>query len=204
MNLDKLRVMLVLDPKLTKKDIFEDCENAVRAGIPSIQYREKEKGKGEMLEECRKLKETCSGKALFFVNDRADIALAAGADGLHLGQDDLPLAEARKLLPNAIIGITVHSVEEAVEAEKGGADYVSVSPVFFTATKSDAGNAIGLEMVKKVKESVKIPVMGIGGINSENAKSVIDAGADYVAVVSCIVCSEDVFEASKKLLEAVK
>lgn len=202
--IDRIRVMLVLDSRLTKKDIFEDCRNAIRAGIPAIQYREKEKTTREMFEECRELKEICSGKALFFMNDRADIALAVKADGLHIGQDDLPLAEARKLLPNAVIGITVHNIEEATKAEGLGVDYVSVSPVFDTPTKSDAGKAVGIEMVKKVKNSASIPVMGIGGINPENAGSVINAGADSVAVVSCIIASNDVFESSRKLLEAVK
>ena len=204
MKIEKLRVMLVLDPKLTRKDIFDDAEKAVSAGISSIQYREKEKSDEEMLEECRKLKEICSGKALLFVNDNAGLALAAGADGLHLGQDDMPLAEARKLLPNAVIGVTVHNIEEAKKAEAEGADYVSVSPVFHTDTKADAGEQVGLEMVKKVKEAVGVPVMGIGGINSENAKSVIDAGAGSVAVVSCIVCSDNVFAAARELLEAMK
>lgn len=201
--IEGIRVMLVLDSRLTKKDIFEDCRNAVRAGIPAIQYREKEKTIREMFEECIRLKEICAGKALFFVNDRADIALAVNADGFHIGQEDLPLVEARKLLPKAIIGVTVHNIGEAIEAEKNGADYVSVSPVFDTPTKSDAGSAVGIEMVKKVKEAVSIPVMGIGGINPENARSVISAGADAVAVVSCIVASDDVFESSKKLLGAV-
>jgi len=204
MKAERLRVMLVLDPKLTKKDIFDDAEKAIAAGIPSIQYREKEKSSEEMLAECQKLKSTCAGKALFFINDNAELALAAEADGIHLGQDDLPLAEAREKLPNAIIGITVHNIEEAKKAEAEGADYVSVSPVFHTDTKADAGEQVGLEMVRKVKDSVSVPVMGIGGINSGNAKSVIEAGADSVAVVSCIVCSGDVFESSKKLLEAIK
>ncbi len=198
---EKIRVMLVLDSKLTRKSIFEDAGKAIAAGIPSIQYREKEKSAREMFEDCRKLKEICAGKALFFVNDRADLALAVGADGLHLGQDDLPLEVARKLLPNAIIGVTVHNTEEAVNAEKSGADYVSVSPVFHTDTKKDAGMQVGLEMVEKVRETVSIPVMGIGGINAKNASRVIAAGADAVSVVSSIVGSENVEEASKKLLE---
>ncbi len=203
-EIEKIRVMLVLDSGLTKKSIFEDAESAVRAGVPAIQYREKEKTVREMLEDCRKLKEICAGKALFFVNDRVDIALAVGADGLHLGQEDLPVEIARTLLPNAVIGVTVHNLEEAVKAEKGGADYVSVSPIFHTDTKKDAGKEVGLEMVKRVRRVVSIPVMGIGGINAGNARKVIKAGADAVSVVSCIVASDDVEAASKELLEALK
>jgi len=204
MEIEKMRVMLVLDPKLTKKDIFHDAEKAVLGGIPSIQYREKEKSTKEMLEECNRLKEICNGKALFFVNNRADLARAVGADGLHVGQDDLPMRQARDILPNAIIGVTVHNVEEAVQAEKDGADYVSVSPVFHTDTKDDAGTEVGLKMVRKVKEAVEIPVMGIGGINQENAREVIQAGADAVSIVSCIVCNDNVFKASKLLMGALK
>lgn len=199
-----LSAMLVLDSGLSRKDIFSDAENAIRAGIPAIQYREKNQSTKKMLEQCKKLKKICKGKALFFVNDRADLALASNADGLHLGQDDLPLKKARELFPNAIIGITVHNIEEAVNAEAKEADYVSVSPVFHTDTKKDAGKEVGLKMVKRVKSAVGIPVIGIGGINQENAGKVIESGADGIAVVSCIVASENVLESSKKLLEAVK
>jgi thiamine-phosphate pyrophosphorylase len=201
---EKIRVMLVLDSKLTKKDIFQDCRNAVKAGIPSVQYREKEKAPEEMVSDCLRLKEICSGKALLFVNDFPDVAFACGADGIHLGQCDCSVRDARELLPEAIIGITVRSSEEAKKAEADGADYVSASPVFTTGTKSDAGEPVGLEMVKQIKDSVGIPVMAVGGIHPENAKSVFEAGADAIAVVSCIVATEDVFKSSKKLLEAMK
>ncbi|MCX6802034.1 MAG: thiamine phosphate synthase [Candidatus Diapherotrites archaeon] len=201
---EKIRVMLVLDSKLTKKDIFQDCRNAVKAGIPCVQYREKEKSPEEMVSDCLRLKEICSGKALLFINDFPDVAFACGADGIHLGQCDCSVQDARELLPEAIIGVTASSLDEAKKAEADGADYVSASPVFATGTKSDAGAPIGLEMVKQIKDSVGIPVMAIGGINPENAKSVFDSGADAISVVSCIVATDDVFKSSKKLLEAVK
>ena len=204
MKAEKFRVLLVLDPKLSKKDIFRDAIEAVKAGIQSIQYREKEKSSLEMLKDCIQLREICGKKALFFVNDRVDLALASGADGVHLGQDDLPVAEARNIFPNGLIGVTVHNIEEAIDAERDGADYVSVSPVFHTDTKSDAGKQVGLEMVKAVREAVSVPVMGIGGINSSNAKSVMSAGADSVSVVSCIVASDDVERETKKLLKAIE
>jgi len=204
MEIEKIKAMLVLDSKLSKKDIFHDAEKAILGGIPSIQYREKEKSTKEMIEECNRLKEICAGKTLFFVNNRADLAFAVGADGLHVGQNDLPVKQAREILPNAIIGVTVHNVEEAVQAERDGADYVSVSPIFHTDTKEDAGKEVGLKMVGKVKKSVSIPVMGIGGINQENAREVIQAGADAVSVISCIVCNNNVFKASKLLMGAIK
>ncbi len=204
MEKEKIKAMLVLDSKLSKKDIFYDARKAILGGIPSIQYREKEKSTKEMLEECIALKKICAEKALFFVNDRADLAFAVGTDGLHLGQDDLPMKKAREILPNAIIGVTVHNAQEAVQAEKDSADYVSVSPVFRTGTKKDAGKEVGLKMIRKVRDAVKIPVMGIGGINQENAREVIQSGADCVSVVSCIVCNDNVFKASKLLMRALK
>ncbi|MEM0360742.1 MAG: thiamine phosphate synthase [Candidatus Diapherotrites archaeon] len=204
LKIEKIRVMLVLDSRLSRKDIFEDCRSAVKAGIPAVQYREKQKNPEEMVLDCLRLKEICSGKALLFVNDFPDIAFACGADGVHLGQEDCSVQEARELLPEAIIGVTVHNVKEAIKAEKDGASFVSASPVFATTTKSDAGEPIGLKGIKAIKESIGIPVMGIGGINLENAKSVLEAGADAIAVVSCIVASNNVFESSKKLLEVVK
>jgi len=204
MNVEQIKVMLVLDPKLSKKDIFRDAIEAVNAGMQSIQYREKEKSSLEMLKECIQLREICGSKALFFVNDRVDLAFVSGADGVHLGQEDLPVAEAKIIFPNGLIGVTVHNVVEAVDAERDGADYVSVSPVFHTNTKSDAGKQVGLEMIRSVRAAVLIPVMGIGGINSGNAKSVIGAGADSISVVSCIVASDDVERETKKLLKAIE
>jgi thiamine-phosphate pyrophosphorylase len=142
--------------------------------------------------------------ALFLVNDRLDIAQAVDADGVHLGQDDMPLKVARKILGSEkVIGITAHNLEEALQAEQDGADYVGVSPIFKTDTKKDAGEPVGIELVKEVKQKVKIPVVAIGGINLENAKQVISAGADAVCVISAIVCSENVEKAAKAIIEEI-
>jgi thiamine-phosphate pyrophosphorylase len=129
----------------------------------------------------------------FLINDRLDLALRVGADGVHLGQDDLPVAMARRLLgENKIIGLTVHSIKEAREAKKQGADYVAVSPIYATQTKKDAGKAKGTALIKQIKKSVKLPVVAIGGINLFNARKVIRAGADGLCAISCVVTKSDV------------
>lgn len=160
----------------------------LRAGIKWIQYREKNKPRRDIYNEAVLLRKlTAEFKASFIVNDHADIALAVNADGVHLGQEDLPLKEARKILGKTkIIGISTHSIEQAIEAEAGGADYVGFGPVFHTKTK-DAGKPKGIQMLKAVKKHMKIPVIAIGGITSENLQSVFDSGADAVAVASAIL-----------------
>ena len=160
----------------------------LRAGIKWIQYREKNKPRRDIYNEAALLRKlTAEFKASFIVNDHADIALAVNAEGVHLGQEDLPLKEARKILGKTkIIGISTHSIEQAIEAEAGGADYVGFGPVFHTKTK-DAGKPKGIRMLKEVKRHVKIPVIAIGGITSENLQSVLDSGADAVAVASAIL-----------------
>lgn len=160
----------------------------LRAGIKWIQYREKDKPRGDIYREAALLKKlTTEFKAVFIVNDHADIALAVNADGVHLGQEDLPIKEARKLLgKKKIIGISTHSIEQAIEAEAGGADYIGFGPIFPTKTK-DAGEPKGVEMLRELKQKIKIPVVAIGGINAGNLRSVLDSGADAVAVASAIL-----------------
>jgi len=160
---------------------------ALRAGVVWIQYREKEKSRREMYREALRLRElTLEHNATFVVNDHADIALAVEADGVHLGQEDLPLAEARRILGERIIGISTHSLSEALDAAAGGADYIGFGPVFPTITKN-AGEPKGVEMVREIKRHVKIPLIAIGGISLENLPIVLEAGADAVAVASAIL-----------------
>lgn len=142
--------------------------------------------------------------SVFIVNDRLDIALAAGADGIHLGQDDLPVAAARSLSPSSfIIGASVGSLEEALAAERDGADYIALSPVFSTPTKDDAGPGHGLKMLSALKAAVKVPVIAIGGVNSGNVRDVVSAGADGVAVISAVLGAEDVETAARSMRELV-
>jgi thiamine-phosphate pyrophosphorylase len=145
-----------------------------------------------------------ASQSMFIVNDRLDIALAAGADGVHLGQDDLPVAAARSLSPPSfIIGASVGSLEEALAAERDGADYIALSPVFSTPTKDDAGPGHGLVMLSALKAAVKVPVIAIGGVNSGNVRDVVSAGADGVAVISAVLGAEDVETAARSMREVV-
>jgi thiamine-phosphate pyrophosphorylase len=171
----------------------------LESGIRWVQYREKNKTKRDMLHEALKLRKiTGQYNACFIVNDHADIALAVDADGVHLGQDDLPLAEARKIMGDRIIGISTHALHEALSAEEGGADYIGFGPVFHTATK-DAGAPKGVEVLKHIRGSVKIPVIAIGGIKADNIQSVLGAGCDGVAVSSGLL-QGDIKENAKRLL----
>jgi len=188
MNLKNIGFYFITDSILTKKGVMDDVKEALDAGVKIVQYREKKKSTREMLYECRALRDLCRGRALFMVNDRIDIALAANADGVHLGQEDMPYPEARLLMGGEkIIGLTVHNEKEAIDAEKSGADYVGASPVFETRTKSDAGKQAGLQLVRNIKRKVEIPVVAIGGINLENVLRVMDAGADSVCAISAVI-----------------
>ncbi|MDP3260805.1 MAG: thiamine phosphate synthase [Thermodesulfovibrionales bacterium] len=170
---------------LTLKEIVTILLNS---GVRCIQYREKDKSRRDIYREALILRKlTTEFGAIFIVNDHADIALAVNADGVHLGQSDLPLKEARKILEKGkIIGVSTHSIEEAIAAEAGGADYIGFGPLFHTATK-DAGKPKGIAALRGIKKLIKIPLIAIGGINAENLESVIDSGADAVAVSSGMI-----------------
>lgn len=163
------------------------AEEALKAGVRWIQYREKDKSRREMYNEAVRLRKmTRDFGARLIVNDHADIAAAVDADGVHLGQDDLPLKEARKVVGNRIIGISTHSMKEALDAERSGADYIGFGPVFHTNTK-DAGIPRGIEALREIRQSIKIPVTAIGGVSRENLRSVIDTGVEAVAVASAVL-----------------
>jgi|TARA_B100001971_G_C18235178_1_gene566639 thiamine-phosphate pyrophosphorylase len=196
----------ITDRSLSRKTVIEDVEAAVRAGVRIVQYREKELSTKDIFEEAKRIREiTKLSGVLLIVNDRVDIALAVYADGVHIGQDDMPYEKARELLgDDKIIGVTAHNVKEAVEAEQLGADYVGISPIFATATKKDAGKPAGIRLIEEVKEIIKIPFVAIGGINFENIGSVLDAGAKSVVTISAIVTKEDVEEECKKFIATIK
>jgi len=179
---------------------------ALRGGAEVIQYREKDASTRAMVATARKLRElSIAHGAMLIVNDRIDVALAAEADGVHLGQDDMPYEAARGLLgEKAIIGITAHTVEEAFEAQQMGADYVGLSPIFPTATKADAGPAAGLAFVEETGQSIRIPKVAIGGINETNMKEVLAAGADCVAMISAVVKSADIEGTVRRILEDIR
>lgn len=182
----------ITDSKLSRAGNTSDVKNAVASGVKIIQYRNKDASTKQMYEEALKLKSICKD-IIFLINDRLDIALSVGADGLHLGSDDLPYKAARRLLgKNKIIGLTVHSVREAIEAQKLGADYIGVAPIFATRTKTDAGKPKGVRLIKEIRKRVSIPIIAIGGINLSSAREVIAAGADGLCAISAVVGKPDV------------
>ncbi|MFH1368465.1 MAG: thiamine phosphate synthase [Elusimicrobiota bacterium] len=191
----------ITDAGLSRKGNINDVREAVKAGACAVQYRNKEGNTEELIREAAALKSLC-GAVPFIVNDRVDVALAVNADGVHLGQDDTSYGKARGLLGRMkAVGITVHDVKEALEAERMGADYLGVSPIFATGTKPDAGAPAGLELIKAVKKDVKIPVVAIGGINLDNASEVIAAGADSLCAISAVVAGGDVKAEIEKFLK---
>ena len=193
---------LVTDRSLSKgRSTAEIVAAAVAGGVSCIQLREKSCGTREFLNEALALQPLLKSRNIpLIINDRLDIALAIEADGVHLGQSDMPIGMARKIAGDSlIIGISAESVDDALRAEQEGADYIGISPVFSTPTKTDIAPPLGLEGVRQIRALVDIPLVGIGGINSDNAESVLAAGADGIAVVSAIVSAADPAGAAKKL-----
>ena len=188
----------ITDSKLSKAGNISDVKNAVAAGVEVVQLREKNISTKAFYLEALELRQLCANTMLL-INDKVDVALAVDADGVHLGQDDLPYYAARKLLGTTkIIGITVHDVEEAKEAEKMGADYIGVSPVFATSTKTDAGRPSGIILIEEIKKLVSLPVIAIGGITLSNAPDVIKAGADGLSAISAVITQPDVKQEIEK------
>jgi thiamine-phosphate pyrophosphorylase len=184
----------ITDSKLSRAGNLSDVLQAVACGVEVVQYRNKNAETRQMYEEAVRLREICRDfGSIFLINDRVDIALAAEADGVHLGQSDMPCLAARKLLGREkIIGVTVHNLAEALEAESIGADYLGVSPIFQTATKPDAGKPAGIRLIEEIQARVDIPLIAIGGINHCNAGEVVRAGADGLCAISSVVAKENV------------
>jgi len=202
---DDIDFYMVTYSSISKKGIVSDVKDALDAGCRFIQYREKRKSTREMVKEAQILKNICKNKAVFLVNDRVDIALAVDADGVHLGQDDMPVSFARRLLGDKkIIGLTVHNVEEAVEAERMGADYVGLAPIFKTDTKEDSGDPCGVEVLERIRSKIAIPIVAVGGININNVEEVVRKGADGVVAVSAVLDSDNVYSGIKDFIRVIK
>ncbi|HET7056183.1 MAG TPA: thiamine phosphate synthase [Thermomicrobiales bacterium] len=201
----RLRLYLVADPDYVHGDLLSTVGHALNGGVTAVQLRYKHGTDRAAMELARTLRSiTVDHGALFLVNDRLDLALASGADGIHLGVDDLPLEDARRIGgPDLIIGYSPETDEQTQDAAERGANYLGVGPIFGTATKSDAGLAIGLETLNRRSELAGVPVVGIGGIRAQNARSVIDAGAIGVAVVSAISMQENPKAAAVALRRAL-
>jgi thiamine-phosphate pyrophosphorylase len=176
-------------------------QQALAAGVRFFQYRSKNASRREAYDVSARLARIArDAGALFMVNDHADIAAAIDTDGVHLGQDDLPIDLARTLLgKNKIIGISTHDVDQAVAAESAGADYIGFGPMFTTATK-DAGRPQGIQTLSGIKQRTTLPVIAIGGINHANVQDVIRSGADGVAVISALLSDEDITAAAEKMV----
>lgn len=180
------------------KDVVEEM---IKGGIKIVQYREKEKPMREKYHECMQLRSlTNEHDVLFIINDHVDLALACKADGVHLGQDDLPVAQARILLgTDKIIGVSTHSPAQAQKAQDDGADYIGAGPIFKTSTKEDVCAPVGLEYLDYVAKNMDIPFVAIGGIKEHNFMSVIEKGARRIALVTEIVGAENISEKVKRL-----
>jgi thiamine-phosphate pyrophosphorylase len=198
---------LVTDTGLSRgRPRVEVVEAALRGGVTVVQYREKSASTRWMIEEARELRQLCKATGVpFIVNDRIDVALAVDADGVHVGQDDMPAALARRLIGRGrILGVSAGNAEEARKAAEDGADYVGASPIFATPTKPDAPRPMGVEGLRLLARAVSIPVVAIGGMNAENAAAIIAAGAAGVAVVSAIVAADDVQAAARAIRSVVE
>src|SRR3989338_2049689 len=178
-------------------------KEAIKGGAEIIQLREKQWDKNKIKEEAIKLLKICKkNNALFIVNDYIDIALEIGADGVHLGQSDVPIQEARKLCGDKlVIGLSTHSVEQAVKADKEDVDYITIGPIFKTRAKD---YTVGVAIIKDILKKIKKPLIAIGGINKNNIDSVLEQGIKSVAVISAVVSADDVKEAAEELVEKIK
>jgi thiamine-phosphate pyrophosphorylase len=198
---------LVTDRGLARgRATLEIVSAAVRGGASVVQLREKECSTRDFIEQALAIKEFLKDRAVpLIINDRVDVAQAVKADGVHLGQTDMPLELAKKILGDSmVIGISAESLQDAIEAEKGGADYLGVSPIYATPTKTDTAPPLELKGLREIRKAVKLPLVGIGGLTRENSADVIRNGADGVAVVSAIVAADDPEAAAKVLKQVIE
>jgi thiamine-phosphate pyrophosphorylase len=201
-----LSLYVILDRAVAGgRDLVEILDAAIAGGARTIQLREKTWPSGQVLPLAERIRARCRAAGVTFVmNDRVDLAVALDADGVHLGQDDLPPRLARPLLrPGMILGVSTHSVEQARRAEADGADYVAVGAMFPTSTKPDF-ELVGPALMRAVRPEVRVPLVGIGGITPGNAGEVIRAGADGVAVISAVCAAADPTAASVHFLDAIR
>ncbi|MGN0542228.1 MAG: thiamine phosphate synthase [Acutalibacteraceae bacterium] len=176
-----------------RQSLYEQIEAAINGGATCIQLREKELGENEFLKEAIEISALCKSRGVpLIINDNVDIAVKCGADGVHVGQDDMSVAQVRRIVGSEmIIGASAHSVEEALEAVKNGADYLGAGAVFATSTKSDT-NILPLETLRDICRAADVPVVAIGGINKENIMKLSGSGADGVALVSAVFSADDI------------
>ncbi|MDR2892170.1 MAG: thiamine phosphate synthase [Deltaproteobacteria bacterium] len=196
----------ILDFGLSKgRSNVEVADQLLAAGVKIIQYREKDRKMGVMLEECRAIRElTRKAGACFIINDFAELALLVDADGVHVGQEDLPAQEIRKLVgPDRIVGLSTHSPEQARAAVAAGVDYIGVGPIFATQTKKDASAPVGYEYLDYVAKNINLPFAAIGGIKAHNIAEVAAHGATCCCIISAIVGADDIGAAVRDVRAAM-
>src|SRR2546428_280781 len=186
--------------------LVELVKPALATGVRLFQLRVKTPHAGEFydlaIQFCALVR---AGGGTFIVNDRVDVAQAVGADGVHLGQEDLPLADARAILgPDKLIGISTHTMNQALEADAGGADYVGFGPIFPTSTKEQPDLVVGIAGLREVRAKVRVPIVAIGGITTKNVSEVVAAGADCCAVISAVLAATDPSKAMVELVKAIE
>ncbi len=196
---------IILDQQYATRDIISIAQDAIDAGVDVIQYREKGLPKKDALNIAEKLRKLTAGTGIpFIINDDPALALAVDADGVHLGQDDIPPHVARRILgEDKIIGLSTHSYQEAIEAGSSGINYIGFGPIFQSGTKMVAAPH-GPEAITRVRNAITIPLIAIGGINEENITDVIRCGADGAAVISAILSSSDIKKSVRKFKERIR
>jgi thiamine-phosphate pyrophosphorylase len=200
------RLYVILDASLLKQSEKVCAENLLAAGVRLFQYRNKHASARELLERSRGIAEViCPRGANLFVNDRPDVAYLAGATGVHVGQDDLGVEQARAVLgKDKLIGVSTHNLEQFSAAQATSADYIAVGPIFETRTKANPDPIVGIELVRRARALTDKPIVPIGGITLERASAIIAAGADSVAVVSDILTADDPAERAAKYLAVLE
>lgn len=197
---------LILDPAVAGSLSLTDLvKTALTTGVRLFQLRLKTPHAGEFYDLAAQF---CAlvraGGGTFIVNDRVDVAQAVGADGVHLGQEDLPLADARAILgPDKLIGISTHTMKQALDADAGGADYIGFGPIFPTSTKEHSDPVVGIAGLRELRAKVRVPIVAIGGITTKNVREVVAAGADCCAVVSAVLVAPDPKRALVELLKEI-
>ena len=198
---------VIVDPEATGgRPVLEIAEASLRGGAGVVQLRDKHQDKAEVLAVARRLRTLCDDYgALFVMNDDADVGLSSDAHGLHIGQTDLPVAEARRILaPHQLVGRSNNTVEQAMDSQAQGVDYLAVGAVYATTTMGKSVRApVGVEMVQKVKELAQQPIVAIGGISADNIVDVVRAGADCACVVSAVTFADDPEAAARRLVELI-
>ena len=197
---------LITDRKSTRgREISFVVEEALKGGVKMVQLREKDLSSRDLYAtayEMRKL--TARYGALLCINDRIDIALAVNADGVHLGNSSIPVPRARKILgANRLIGVSCHTMENAIDAQEKGADFITFGPVFYTPSKAAYGNPLGVDKLGDITRTLRIPVFALGGVTREKVPQVIGAGAHGIALISAVMAADDPHEETKSLLSSL-